>query len=184
MVDVAGRNCAAPRRTHCITMPRLLIGAVSVALLVFIPACGSSSIPAAAPTSITTTSAGTGSGANSATSTTSPVTLPEQNPAEVAACAADAKAIRDALGIYMAEKGAYPSPPAPWSAATYAPNYLPLTARSGGGPFLRSAPATKNYVIEYDSAGHVWIAPPGAYRPYDVGQDFNVDPDVCEAAVG
>ena len=84
----------------------------------------------------------------------------------------------------MAEKGAYPSPPAPWSAATYAGNYQPLTAASGGGPFLKSPPGTKYYVIEYDSAGHVWIAPPGAYGPYDKGQDFAADPDICDAAVG
>ena len=84
----------------------------------------------------------------------------------------------------MAEKGAYPSPPAAWSAATYAANYQPLTAASDGGPFLKSPPGTKFYVIEYDSAGHVWIAPPGAYGPYDKGQDFALDPNICDAAVG
>jgi len=84
----------------------------------------------------------------------------------------------------MVGKDSYPSPPAPWSAATYAGNYQPLTGASGGGPFLKSPPGTKYYVIEYDSAGHVWIAPPGQYSTaYNPGQDFNLHPDICLAAV-
>jgi hypothetical protein len=118
------------------------------------------------------------------TSTTSAATLPEEDPAEIAACVADAKTLVVALDAYMAEKGTYPSPPAPWSAATYAANYQPLTAVSNGGPFLPSDPGTGFYVIEYDSAGHIWIAPPGAYGPYDKGQDFSADPNICDAAVG
>jgi len=147
----------------------LLIGAV--ALVAFIPACSSSSTPAAVSTSSTT-------------STTTSVTVPEQNPAELATCVADAQTLAEALDTYMAEKGDYPSPPGPWSAATYADNYQPLTAPSGGGSFLMSAPGTKYYVIEYDAAGHIWIAPPGIYGPYNKGQDFNADPNICEAAVG
>jgi hypothetical protein len=54
----------------------------------------------------------------------------------------------------------------------------------GGGPFLKGPPGTKYYVIEYDSAGHIWIAPPEAYGPYNKGQDFVADPDICDAAVG
>ena len=159
--------------SHRITAAGLLIGAV--ALLAFVPACGSSSTPAAVSTS---------SSSSSTTSTTSSVTLPEQNPAEIAACVADAKTLEVALDAYMAEKGTYPSPPAPWSAATYAGNYQPLTAASGGGPFLPGPPGTKYYVIEYDSAGHIWIEPPGAYGSYDKGQDFDADPNICDAAVG
>jgi hypothetical protein len=84
----------------------------------------------------------------------------------------------------MAENGAYPSPPAPWSAATYAGNYQTLTAASNGGPYLASPPATRFYVIEYDSDGHIWIAPPEAYGPYNKGQDYDLVPDICDAAVG
>jgi hypothetical protein len=54
----------------------------------------------------------------------------------------------------------------------------------GRWPLPAGPPGTKYYVIEYDSAGHVWIAPPGAYGAYDKGQDFAVDPDICDAAVG
>ena len=147
----------------------------AVALFAVVPACGSS---AHAPTAVATTST-----TASATSTTSSVTLPQQNPAELAACVADAQSVETALAASMAEKGAYPSPPAPWSAATYAANFTPLTAASDGGPFLPSAPGTRFYVIEYDSAGHVWVAPPGSYGPYDKGQDFALQPDICDAAV-
>ena len=158
-----------------LTTAGLLIGAV--ALLAFIPACGSSSTPAAVSTSTPRPSPST-------TSTTSSVILPEQDPAELATCVADAQTLAEALAAYMAEKGAYPSPPAPWSAATYVENYQPLTAASGGAAFLKRAPGTKYYVIEYDSVGHVWIAPPGSYGPYNKGQDFAADPDICDAAVG
>ena len=160
-------------RRHSGATAGLLIGAV--ALLAFIPACSSSSTPAAVSTT---------SSSSSTTSTTSSATVPHQNPAEEAACVADGQSLETALAAYMAEHGAYPTPPAPWSAATYAANFAPLTAASGGGPFLHSAPDTKFYVIAYDSAGHVWIAPPGSYGPYNKGQDLALQPDICDAAVG
>ena len=94
----------------------LAIGAV--ALLALIPACGSSSTPVASSSSTTT-------------STTSSVTVPEQDPAELATCVSDAQALTEALDTYMAEKGAYPSPPAAWSAATYAGNYRTTDGRLG-----------------------------------------------------
>jgi hypothetical protein len=146
---------------------------VAVALLAFIPACSSSS-----------TTSSSSSASTSTTPTTTSVTLPEQNPAELATCVSDAQTLTEALDTYMAEKGAFPSPPAAWSAATYAGNFQPLTAASAGGPFLPSPPGTRYYVIEYDSAGHVWVAPPGVYGPYDKGQDFAADPNICEPAVG
>ena len=83
----------------------------------------------------------------------------------------------------MALHGAYPSP-SPWSAASYAANYQPLTASTGGGPFIADPPPTTSYVIEFDSAGHVWVAPPGAYGPYNKGQDFDLVPEICDVAVG
>jgi hypothetical protein len=153
------------------TKAGLLIGAV--ALLAFVPACSSSSTPPAAAPSTSTS-----------TSTTSSVTLPEQNPAELATCVADAKSLEVALDAYQAVQGAFPSPPAPWSAATYAGNYEPLTTATGGGPYMAGPPGTKFYVIEYDSAGQVWVAPPGAYGPYNKGQDIATAPDICDAAVG
>jgi hypothetical protein len=167
-----GEADRAGRRSHSVVM----LVAIALALLVFVPACSSTTNRAADPPRAASST--------KATSTTSPVTVPEQNPAELATCAADSRALAEALDAAMVEKGVYPSPPAPWSAATYVSNYQPLTAASGGGPFLQSAPGTKYYVIEYDAAGHIWIAPPGVYGPYNVGQDLIVNPDICEAAVG
>jgi hypothetical protein len=147
-----------------------------LAALAVVPACGSSKSPAAV-SSTTSTAAATTTSASSAT-------LPEQSPATLAACAADAKSVEVAVEAYMAEHGAYPSPPTQWSASTYTMNYLPLTAASDGGPFLHIAPGTSSYVIEYDMAGHIWIAPPGQYpTTYNPGQDFDLHPDICLAAV-
>jgi hypothetical protein len=152
-------------------MAGLLVGAAT--LLAVVPACSSSPTT---PAAVATTS--------STTATTTSVTLPNQNPAEEAACVADGRSLETALAAYMAKHGAYPTPPAPWSAASYAANFAPLTAASAGGPFLHSAPDTRFYVIAYDSAGHVWIAPPGAYGPYNKGQDLALQPAICDAAVG
>jgi hypothetical protein len=144
----------------------------AVGLLAIVPACSSSSTPAA-----------TRSSTSSTTSTTTSVVVPNQNPAEIAACTADAKVVEIALDAYMAVKGAYPSPPSPWSAASYVANFQPLTSAGDGGPFMASAPKTTSYVIEYDSAGHIWVAPPGTYRPYNKGEDFDASPDICDAAI-
>jgi hypothetical protein len=170
---VVQQHRISPHGNHSVATAALLIGVV--ALFAFVPACSSSSTPATSATSTTT---------SATTSTTSSVVVPEQDPAELAACASDAQTLSVALNAYMAEHGAYPSPPAAWSAATYAANYQPLTAASAGGPFLPSPPATRFYVIEYDSAGHIWIAPPGGYGAYNKGQDFALDPNICDAAVG
>jgi hypothetical protein len=171
---VRGARQADRRKTWSIAQSGSIVGALSI--LVFLPACGSASSPAALPTSTTS--------AVASTSTTSSVTLPEQNPAETASCVADAQSVETALAAYLALRGTYPTPPAPWSAATYAANFAPLTAASDGGPFLHGAPGSSFYVIAYDSAGHVWVAPPGSYDTYDKGQDFALQPDICDAAVG
>jgi hypothetical protein len=166
-VDPAEQYRPPPQGTRRRATTGLLTGAV--ALLLIVPACSSSSTPATLSTTTTTTSA---------------VVLPNQGAAEIAACTADAKTLEVALGAYMAEKGAYPSPPSPWSAASYVANYAPLTAGGNGGPFMANAPPTTSYVIEYDSAGHIWVAPPGSYGSYDKGQDFDAGRDVCDPAIG
>lgn len=130
------------------------------------------------------------SGALAASSTTAATPgsaiPPAQTPAAalVAACQADAQAVVAAVTAYQARNGSAPTPASPWSAATYVADYGPLTAASGGRPYLPRAPATSQYVIEYDGAGHVWVAPPGAYEPsFNIGQSFAGNPDICLAAV-
>jgi hypothetical protein len=141
----------------------LAIGAVGVLLIV--PACSSS------PTTTTATTSTT-------TSTTTAVTVPNQSPAQVAACKADAQSLSVALEAYMVQKGAFPTPPSPWSAAAYAGNFAPLIPQ-----YLHSAPRTGSYAIEYDSSGHVWVAPAGSYgATYNPGQDFSTNPNVCVVA--
>ena len=148
----------------------------TIVLLAVVPACSSPSRPAAVSATTSTT-----------TSTTAPqsVTFEQGSAAEVADCQADAETVETALEAYMAGKGSYPTPPAPWSAGTYAADYGPLTSGAGGDAFLRTAPSDKYYVIEYDSSGHVWVAPPGSFSAtYNVGQDFGANADICDAAVG
>jgi hypothetical protein len=82
---------------------------------------------------------------------------------QAAACEADAKSVAVALEAYNAVNGAYATPPAPWSAATYVGDYAPLTSNAKGDSFMRVAPDTTHYVVEYDSAGNVWVEPPGQY---------------------
>ncbi len=132
-------------------------------LLAVVPACSSSSTPSTNATSTST---------SATTSTTTAVTLPQASSASVAACESDARTLEAALDAYMAEKGSYPSPPSPWSATAYVANFGPLTSAAGGeGPYLSTPPPTTLYVNEYDSSGHVSIAPPGAYgAAYDPGQ--------------
>ncbi len=175
----ATRNLGrGPRRGNRIATSGFAVGVIT--LLAVVPACSSPSTPAAVSTPTSTSHPTTTS-----TSAPSSVSFQQGSAAELAACQSDAKTLETALEAYMAENGAYPSPPSPWSAADYAANFQPLTSATGGGPYLPTPPGTKFYVIEYDSSGHIWIAPPGAYNPtYNPGQDFDAHPDICLAAVG
>ena len=100
----------------------LVVG--TIVLLGVVPACSSPSPPAAVSATTSTTVSAT-------TSTTAPqsVTFEQGSAAEVADCQADAESVETALEAYMAGKGAYPTPPAPWSAGTYAADYGPLDIR-------------------------------------------------------
>ncbi len=77
-----------------------------------------------------------------------------------------------ALAAYQASTGAYPTPPAPWGAATYPTNFAPLTGATPPGPYLKMPPGDNLYVVLWDSAGHVWVEPPGTFTPtYDAAND-------------
>lgn len=142
----------------------------AVALLSIVPACSSPS---------TSSTASTSTSGPMTTSTTTPVTVPHQSPAQVAACKADAQSLSVALEAYMVQKGSFPTPPSPWSATNYTANFAPLIPQ-----YMRNPLDTSSYVIEYDSSGHVWVAPAGSYgATYNPGQSFDANPDVCLAAV-
>ncbi len=143
-----------------------LAAVAALALALALGACSSTQSPSATPTTHAG-SASTGSASTSRPPTTSTtasgVTFGQSDAAIIAACQSDSKLVDVALEAYDAETGNYPTPPSPWSAATYATNYQPLTAAGHGGPFMPSAPTTTRYVIEYDAAGHVWVEPAGQY---------------------
>ena len=100
------------------------------------------------------------------------------------ACRADATSVEVALQAYRAQNDSYPPLLAPWSAATYTTNYAVLTtAGRNGGPWLKSAPPTSNFVIEYDSGGRVWVEGIGTYDPvYNPVQDFGLNSNACNVA--
>jgi hypothetical protein len=105
---------------------------------------------------------------------------------EVAACQADAKTVEVALTAYEANPTgthAYPVPPTAWSATTYFANYGVLD--NGPSPFLRGAPDTSDYVVEFDSSGNVWVAPGGTFEPsFDAQQSFGSNENACAEAIG
>ena len=75
-------------------------------------------------------------------------------------------------------------PPKAWSASTYKANYAHLTSGIEGGPWLQTAPGTDAYVVEYDDAGHVWVAPAGTYEAaYDPSQGLGTAANACHVAV-
>ncbi len=159
------------------TVILLVVALAGLGAVIFAVVRGVNSAPTPKSASATTVPAGT--------TTPTSASIQQGSAAEVAACQSDARTVDTAVQAYMAEHGAYPSPPSAWSAASYAANFAPLTASGGGGPFLQTPPGTSFYVIEYDAAGHVWVAPPGSYQAtYNQGQDFDANPDVCTAAVG
>jgi hypothetical protein len=85
----------------------------------------------------------------------------------VVACENDFKSLAVAVEAYSASPnngtGAFPQPPAQWSAATYKNNFQPLLADENGGPYMHEALDPTNYVIEYDGKGNVWVEPAGQY---------------------
>jgi len=176
----------ASRRWIAIVAACIVLAGVVAAVLV-VTTSGSDHHSTSAPSTDVAPPSSTTAGSRP-TSTTTTAAMPlSQTPssAQVAACQADAQSVEVALSAYQAQHGTYPAPPAPWSATTYASNFAPLTAAVDGGPYLKSAPGTSYYVIEYDASGNLWVAPPGTYgATYNPGQSFEGNPNICLAAVG
>ncbi len=102
----------------------------------------------------------------------------------VSQCQGDIRSVAVAVDAYHAQKGSFPEPPAPWSAQTYTSNYAPLTSGADGGPYIHVPPATGSYVIEYDSSGNVWVAPPGNFESeMQPDQTLAGNAEGCELAV-
>ena len=121
-----------------------------------IPACGSSSTPVASSNSTTTSTTSSRDRARTRSGRARHMCLRRPGPHGGARC------------LHGGE-GAYPSPPAAWSAATYAANYEPLTAASGGGPFLPE-PARDEVLRHCVRLGRPRLGgPAGGVRPLQQG---------------
>jgi len=103
---------------------------------------------------------------------------------QAARCQSDVQAVNGALAAYHADTGSLPIPTSQWNSASYLSNYGLLTTGTQGDTFLAHAPPTSHYVIEYDSAGNVWVAPANTFElSYTSGQDVAVNGNACQAAV-
>jgi general secretion pathway protein G len=91
-----------------------------------------------------------------------------------AACKADAKSVSTAIEAYKAQ---HPSTGYPADN-----DYAALTTTdSSGGPWLKAAPSTKDYDIEFNSAGQVWAAPPSG-GGYTSSEDIDASPNTACSA--
>jgi hypothetical protein len=148
----------------------IVIIAVAVAL----------SLPSNDTTTTTTTPTTVATpGGTPSTTTTTATPSGTGSAAAVAACRADVTALSTALAAYQATNGSYPTPPADWTAATYATNFAPLTDATPPGPFLRAPLGDTKYVILWDRTGRIWVEPPGTFTPtYDPAND-GTNPSTC-----
>ena len=115
--------------------PGLFFALVVVAALA-LAACSSNRTPSATPTTAARSASDRLLELIDHVDDDSGATFGQGEAAVIAACQSDWDTVETALQAFDAETGGYPTPPSPWSAATYATNYQPLTASSHGGPFL------------------------------------------------
>lgn len=155
-----------------------LVGLLAALLIVSIVV--SLTLPSTPSTTTTTTSGGQGSlSSTTATTAAGGAGGAGARSAAAAACRSDVMDVQTALAAYQAATGSYPTPPQAWSATTYPANFAPLTSAPPPGPYLKMPPGDNEYVILWDSAGHVWVESPGAFTPtYDAVNDAT-DPSTC-----
>lgn len=153
-----------------LSMAGLLVVLLIVAIVVAVTLPSNSTTP--------TTTSSTGSSRSTSTSTTASASGTGAA-AEVAACRSDVSDVQTALAAYQAVHGSYPTPPGDWTVAAYPTNFAPLTDPTPPGPFLKMPPGDNHYVIMWDSAGHIWVEPPGTFLPtYDATND-GTNPATC-----
>ena len=87
-----------------------------------------------------------------------------------AACKSDAKSVETAIEAYKAQHPGtgYPS------------TYTELTTSdASGGPWLKAQPSTKDYYINFNNLGQIWIGAPGGPSGYDANHDIDLHPDTA-----
>lgn len=108
--------------------------------------------------------------------------------AKVAACDSDAKSVETAIEAYYAQGGTWPTP----GAAANATYYASLTQQqtdfgpndTTAGPWLRQAPSTADYWIEWNTSGSVFVTTAGGGTADNTTNDFDATDDAaCVTAV-
>ena len=103
-----------------------------------------------------------------------------------ASCKSDAKSVETAIEAYKAQ---HPGPQTADGTSGYPINYTQLTTTNdpNGGPWLKAAPSTKDYQIEFNTFGSVWAVAPNApstswTSSNDIDQNPNVACNVAQAS--
>lgn len=162
-----------------LSLAGLLVVLLIVSIIVSITLPSNSTTTTTTTPTTTSGTANSDTGAARSTSTTTPAQSGAVAAAVVAACRSDVADVQTALAAYQATNGAYPTPPAPWTAASYPTNFGPLTNAAPPGPFLKMPPGDNHYVILWDSSGHIWVEAPGTFSPtYDAAND-GANPSTC-----
>jgi prepilin-type N-terminal cleavage/methylation domain-containing protein len=103
--------------------------------------------------------------------------------AAIASCKSDAKSVETAIEAYKAQ---HPGPQSADGTQGYPANYTQLTTTGDplGGPWLKGEPSTKDYQIEFNTSGEVWVAAPGTGgTAYTSTEDVDINPNVaCNVA--
>jgi hypothetical protein len=156
-----------------LSMAGLLVVLLIVAIVVSV------TLPSNSTTTTTTSASTVSSSSLPSTTTTTASQSGTGAAAAVAACRSDVMDVETALAAYQATNGSYPTPPADWTVSSYPTNFAPLTNAPAPGPFLKMPPGDNHYVILWDSAGHIWVEPPGTFFPtYDAAHDA-ANPSTC-----
>jgi general secretion pathway protein G len=87
--------------------------------------------------------------------------------ASAASCQSDAKTVETALETYKAELGTYPANYAALTSSTV------VTGKGTFGPFMRSAPGTVHYVINFNPATGQISADPTGVVVYTAADDID-----------
>jgi hypothetical protein len=165
-----------------LSMAGLLVVLLIVAIVVSVTLPSNTTTNDTVASSVPTHGGTTSATSQVATTTTAGLSV-TQSAADAAACRSDVSDVQAALAAYQATNGSYPTPPAGWSAASYPTNFAPLTNAPPPGPFLKMPPGDNRYVILWDSAGHIWVEPPGTFSPtYDAAHDA-ANPSTCAQVV-
>lgn len=99
--------------------------------------------------------------------------------ATISSCKADAKTVEVAIQAYDAQTGSFPST---WSQIISSTDIVNTIVQGANnfpetttiGPYLRQQPSATHYVIQFNTAGNVWVNAPGSAAAYATGNDYDL----------